>query len=353
MAYTWLDMKSRAPLGLLVLALAARASAAAFVATVSASKFLKGNLHSHSNDHAWREYADGKGDGDSPPGDVMAWYAGHGYGFDALTDHNELTTPAAAGLTALRGIEITSYYGPKQLPVHAGAVCVSQTGKGTHSKSGDAGAMLQATVAAARAAGAAFVVVNHPNYEGGLGKGALTSASGYDAIEIASGHPEVERDDASASESAESLWDDVLSSGRDVWGVAADDSHDFKGQIQKGESALRAPGRAWVQVWAPSDSAEDVCAALKDGRFYSSMGPEMKSLSVAGGEIAVEVAGAWDKKNDKIEFIKQKTGRKESVVSTSSNPAASYDADGTEGYVRVRVTQAGKRAWTQAYRVKP
>src|ERR1019366_1154516 len=120
--------------------------------------------------------------------------------------HTELTTPAASGLTTLKGIEITSYYGPKKLPVHAGAVCVSQDGKGTHAKSGDAGAMLQSTIAAARASGAALVIVNHPNFEKGLDRTALTSASGYDAIEIASGHPEVERDDASASESAESLW---------------------------------------------------------------------------------------------------------------------------------------------------
>src|SRR5262249_55921772 len=51
-------------------------------------------------------------DGDVSPRDAVAWYAGHGYHFLALTDHNYLTPPgalaeAAAGMLLIPAEEIT------------------------------------------------------------------------------------------------------------------------------------------------------------------------------------------------------------------------------------------------------
>ncbi len=335
---------------LAALLLAFPAHAAPFSDDIRAVKFIKGNLHAHSNSQHGApgkclSYADGCGDGDSDPAAVASWYAAAGYGFAALTDHNELTAT-----TGLPGVELTSYYGPKKLPVHVNAICVAREAKGVRDSKETAAAVLRQTIAAARSAGAALVIVNHPTYAGALGKAELTSVAGYDALEIASGHPKVTADDAAASENAESLWDDALTAGLNVWAVAADDAHDFTGALQAGESELRPPGRAWVQVWA--DSADGVCDALKNGRFYASTGPELKSLTVHGNEIGVEVAGSWDAAADKIEFLKKKTGPKENVASASTYASAKYLSDGTEGYVRVRITQAGRRAWTQAYRVK-
>ena len=40
-------------------------------------RFLKGELHLHSNR---------SGDSDTPPDEVVRWYAGHGYDFIVFTD---------------------------------------------------------------------------------------------------------------------------------------------------------------------------------------------------------------------------------------------------------------------------
>ena len=342
------------PLLLLFAALAPGASAASFAVKVQATKFYKGNLHAHSNDRAGRGYAEGKGDGDAAPAQVLDWYAGHGYDFAAVTDHNELTAVSGPGLTALDGIELTSYYGRKKLPVHVNAICVRGDAKGVRDAKSSSGAgVLRRTIEAARGADASLIVVNHPTYKRALDNSDLSAAKGFNGIELASGHPIVEKYDASAPESAETLWAGLLAQGRDVWAVAADDAHDFSGKLQDGEDAVRPPGKAWVQAWTDSADKEPLCAALAAGHFYASTGPELKSLTVQGNELSVAVAGFWDKASDKIEFLALKAGGKERVASRVSRSSASYLSDGSESYVRARVTQAGKRAWTQAYRVKP
>lgn len=337
---------SAAPLGLLLL-LSPLARGAEFAETVSATSFFKDNLHAHSNANAAGEYETGKGDGDSSPEAVLSWYAGHGYDFAFVTDHNELTKTSVA-----QGIELTSAYGKPYKPVHVNALCVDKPARGVYDRGGSESGVLAKTLAAA--AGAPLVVVNHPNYGNALSLAAVKAAAGFNAIEIASGHGEVQKADAAAAASAEDMWDAALaerlsSGGPWVYAVAADDAHDFDGTIKEGEKELRAPGKAWVQAWRDSGG---VCDALAAGHFYASTGPALKSLSVRGNELKLEVDGAWDAAKDRIEFLKKRSGKAESVAASSSTNPASYLADGSEGYVRARVTQAGKKAWTQAYRVK-
>lgn len=314
---------------------------ASFADRVEARRFFKGCLHSHSNDHAERSYEKGKGDGDVPPAAVLAAYASRGYAFVSLTDHNQLT-PVSGALTALPGIELTSRYGPKPArPVHVNAICVRSEAKGVSGPEKSGAEVLAETVALARGAGAALVVVNHPNYANGLVASDLEAVVGFDAVELRSGHKQVNADDAEAPVSAEAMWDRLLRAGRRVWAVAADDAHHFKG------SGDAYPGQAWVSAWAPSAGREDVCAALKAGRFYASAGPELKFLTVDGDSIALEVSGRWDPNRDRVEFIADGE-----VVSTARTAAASYKLAGGQSYVRARVIQGGKRAWTQAYRAR-
>lgn len=314
---------------------------ASFADRVEARRFFKGCLHAHSSEHAERSYEKGKGDGDASPAEILAAYASRGYAFVSVTDHNQLTL-ASGGPTALPGIELTSRYGPKPArPVHVNALCVDREVKGVSGPEKSGAEVLAETVALARASGAALVVVNHPNYAGGLSASDLDSVAGFDAVEIRSGHKQVGADDAEAPLSAEMMWDRLLRAGRAVRAVAADDAHHFKG------AGDAFPGQAWVQAWAPSASAADLCAALKAGRFYSSSGPDLSSLTVGGDSFSLEVSGAWDRDRDRVEFIADGT-----VVATRREAAASYRLAGGERYVRARVTQGGKRAWTQAYLVR-
>jgi hypothetical protein len=76
---------------------------------------------------------------------------------------------------------------------------------------------------------------------------------------------------------AELHWDDVLDRRRPFFAIAVDDSH--------------SPGfdSAFGWVWArcPERSAEAVLDALRTGAFYSSTGPEIRSLQV--DDAAVEI----------------------------------------------------------------
>lgn len=320
---------------------------ASFVEKIEARRFFKGNLHSHSNDHQERGYGEGKGDGDVPPEEVLAAYAGLGYAFASVTDHNQLTVVPGSGITALKGIELTSHYGSKPTkPVHVNVVCVDRQAKGIPGPGKSGAAVLQETISIARQTGASLVVVNHPNYAHALTQADLAASPGFNAIELASGHAATRKDDAEALQSAESIWDDLLTSGREVWGLAADDAHHFKG------GGHATPNRAWIEAWADSASEADLCRALREGHFFASTGPRLDSLVVRGNSMTVLVSGVWNPKADKVEFLSRKTGENESIAAVGADARASYLLAGSEGYVRARITQAGKRAWTQAYRVR-
>src|SRR6185503_1664661 len=162
-------------------------------------------------------------------------------------------------------------------------------------------------------------------------------APGFNAVEIASGDDGVEKDEAKAAESAEALWDALLSAGWDVRAVAADDAHFYHG------SGIAQPGRAWVEAWADQASEAGICRALGAGRLYASTGPRLKSFLVKEGVMTVEVdvRDGWDPKADRVEFLKAREGGKEALAGRSRASTAVYRLDGREGYVRARIVQGG------------
>lgn len=324
------------PVALLVL-LALPAGAASFKDGFKATSFTKGNTHAHSS----------ASDGDASPEKVLGWYAAHGYGFAALTDHDKLVAAKVAGLVVVPGVEVTSRAGlpGRHSPVHVNALCVREDEAGVTRLT--AAQALTDSIARARAGGAAFVVVNHPTWARGVSSSDLLSATGWDAVEVASGHPLVAKDDAAATASAEAMWESALDAGRDVRAVAADDSHDFDGTVKKGEPGLRAPGKAWVSAWDVGATADSVCSALKAGRFYASTGAELESLEVRGAALTVAVAD-WAL-GDKVDFVASVPGGHR--LTSVSAATARYDLQGDETWVRARVVTSKGRAWTQAFRV--
>ena len=67
-------------------------------------------------------------------------------------------------------------------------------------------------------------------------------------------------------------WDDLLAHGRPCFGLATDDSH------MPGFDS----GHAWTFVRAAERSSSAVLAALREGSFYASHGPEIHALEVNG-----------------------------------------------------------------------
>ena len=64
--------------------------------------WLKGQTHLHSGN---------SGDSQTPPEQVVSWYAARGYDFIVFTDHNFVTTPPShPKMLTIPGVELTQNY---------------------------------------------------------------------------------------------------------------------------------------------------------------------------------------------------------------------------------------------------
>lgn len=294
----------------------------AIAAPAASAGWWKGNLHTHTLES----------DGDSTPAAVAKWYADHGYDFLAITDHDKVTTLDNAPLLLLPGEEVTDRL-PKR-PLHVNAIGLKRVVK----PQGGATAVevLQRNLDAVREAGG-LTIVNHPNFGWAFGADELLQLDGVTMLEIASGHPFV---NAEGPPSVESMWDRMLTAGKRVYGVAVDDVHHLVNPLAV-ESV--PPGRAWVWVRAETRDAKSILAALRNGDFYASMGPELEEYTAGAKAIALRVREKYGARY-RVQFI----GSGGRVLQESQGTSAAYTIRGDEGYVRAKVIDSnGKTAWMQ------
>jgi hypothetical protein len=179
--------------------------------------------------------------------------------------------------------------------------------------------------------------VNHPNYLFTLSIDDLLASGDFGMVEVANGHNAVHNEGDDSHPSTEVIWDSLLSSGRQVWGVASDDAHHF----QRWGDDYSNPGRGWLQVEGDTARMSDVLEAVRAGRFYASSGLELASYEASASEISLELA----EDAATIELI----GSGGSVVETVSANRATFVLRAVSGpYVRVRATASdGRQLWTQ------
>lgn len=285
--------------------------------------WLKGNLHTHTSES----------DGDSAPAAVVDWYASHGYAFLAITDHDKLTrVEPRSGIVLIPGEEITDRYAKKPLHVNAFGIDAAIAPAGGSSIVD----VLTRNVVAVREAGG-IALVNHPNFGWAFGANELLQIPGEFLLEVASGHPYVNME---GPPSAEWMWDQLLSSGRRIWGAAVDDSHHLARPL---DPEAVTPGKAWVMVRAEKAEPAAILAALRSGDFYASNGPELETWSNDPERVELRVRAKHGARY-RIQFI----GDGGRVLQETSGPAASYEVTGSERYVRAKVIDSnGLAAWTQ------
>jgi hypothetical protein len=165
-----------------------------------------------------------------------------------------------------------------------------------------------------------LVALAHPNSRFAYTLDDLRQLTGYDLIEVVNG-----------PFTAEDSWDAVLSSGRAVWGVANDDTHDL--------TDPRRTAAAWNMIAAESAKPADIIAALKKGQSYSvsrtgaleaSGLTTLSRIEVVDGGLSVVCAGA----PATFTFIGQNGGERKKVKSAHS---AQYTLTRADTYVRVVV----------------
>ena len=286
--------------------------------------WLKGNLHTHTN----------QSDGDSSPAAVAAWYANHGYDFLVLTDHDKVTRVENAPLLLIPGEEVTDRLEKK--PLHVNAIGIDDPVAPQHGKTKVEN--LQRNVDAIVKRGA-IALVNHPNFGWAFGADELLQLENVTLLEIASGHQFV---NAQGPPSVESMWDQLLTKGRRVWGVAVDDMHHLNDPL--GVESV-PPGRAWVCVRSEKRDAASILDALRRGDFYASTGPELEEYSASNQSIAVKVRERYGARY-RIQFI----GSGGQMLQESQGLTATYAIRGNEPYVRAKVIDSnGKAAWLQPW----
>jgi predicted metal-dependent phosphoesterase TrpH len=214
-------------------------------------QWLRGNLHCHTT----------QSDGRLTPQQTVDWFAGAGYDFLALTDHNTITDPSGLetqGMCLLTATELTASGGELGASYHL---------IGLGLRPGEA---LPATTTPAvesvqwlREQGC-VVFVAHPHWSG------LTVAdlarAGAHGIEIFNGGTVLD------SQKGEALvhWDEGLARGARWWGIAVDDTHWHT--IDR--------GLGWVMVRAAEQTPAAILGALARGHFYATTGPEIRRVTV-------------------------------------------------------------------------
>jgi hypothetical protein len=234
-------------------------------------RFWRGNLHTHTK----------RSDGGLDVAEVVAAYRGQGYDFLAITDHfmERFGFPIVDtrpfrdnGFTTIIGAELHAPALSHGEPWHLLAVGLpddfaplmpDENGPAIARRAVEAGA---------------FLAIAHPSWY---------SLSIADALSIDVAHAiEVYNHTAHHHNDRGESWaltDQLLMTGRRLHALATDDAHfstrpDYFG--------------GWVQVKSESLDPEALVAALKQGHFYASQGPEIFDIVIDADELTVSSSAA-------------------------------------------------------------
>lgn len=331
--------------------------------STEAPRFLKGQLHAHTNR---------SGDSDTPPGEAAAWYAAHGYDFVVFTDHNRITEiPAPPGMLLLPGVELTQNLPTCEPPPEPGLACLlhinalfvtpqggasggarqTEQSPGTPASWGEIPSFSRVDLygrALHRALSlGGLAQLNHPNFHRGADPKVILALArqGLSLMEIANQAVDSDNEGDALHPSTEALWDAVLREGARVYGTASDDAHhysDAAGVRARGEIAYEGD-RGFVMVRAEK-RADRIRAAIAAGDFYSSTGVLLDRFEISPPEIALDVRSSEGAGSVLIEVIADGA-----VIERVHGARLRFDPRGRgERFLRVRITDAkGRKAWTQ------
>ncbi|MBL8998239.1 MAG: PHP domain-containing protein [Gemmatimonadetes bacterium] len=319
---------------LIVLATAALAFAGPHVDRAQADpRWYKGNTHTHTINS----------DGDSHPDDVVKWYKERGYAFLVLTDHNVLTSVEALNalhgldqrFLVIRGEEVTDRFG--EAPIHMNALGPSRL---VEPQGGTSVVDVMRRNARAIRAAEAVPHLNHPNFGWAVSADELRQVAELSLFEVFNGHPMVNNLGGGGVAGLEEAWDQILSSGKLLYGLATDDAHHFK---RPEDPTAARPGQGWIVVRADTLTPAAILAAIERGEFYASTGVELRDYRVTPSEITLDIRTTAFSKY-RVRF----TGKDGKLLGEVTTNPATYRIAGGEGYVRATVLESnGAKAWTQ------
>ena len=234
------------------------------------------------------------------------------------------------------GEELSIRLNEGTVPVHINGIGINRMVEPIDAA--DVVSTLQANVDAIHQAGG-IASINHPNYQWAFDDEALKQVVGANLLEIFNGVHVANVEGAPGRPSYEQIWDGVLSAGRAIFGVATDDSHNYK-DFHPGMSN---PGRGWVVVHAEELVSEAIVEGLASGNFYASTGVELTDLKSSSQLVSLRI----EQQSDFV-YTTSFIGRDGETYAETTGLEASYEPMGSEGYIRAVVkSSSGSKAWTQ------
>jgi hypothetical protein len=315
--------------------------------------YLKGQTHAHTSN---------SGDSETPAADALRWYAARGYDFVVFTDHDYVTVVPAEdrppGTLAIPGAELTQNMRACEPAPPPGMSCLlhvnalflpnQQSGIAAVRRGSDRRLDVFRRAVRATISAGGLAQLNHPNFHYAADGALLATLAreGATFLEIANEASDSNNAGDANHPGTEALWDQVLSAGVTLWGVASDDAHhyDDAAWVRARGEAVFTGDRGFVMVRARKDVPE-IRAAMARGDFYASNGVLLSVAErAADGSLNIVVAEASSPGPHRILCI-GKGGRVLSEVAARAGRCPPPDPG---GYVRaVVVDPAGRRAWLQ------
>ncbi|NKB68262.1 MAG: hypothetical protein GKR89_14465 [Candidatus Latescibacteria bacterium] len=277
------------------------------------TRWLRGNLHGHTCCGRFMDVSE------SGP-----MFASLGYDFMAITDHNMAPDQEQwrlwqeqANLVLIPGEE----NGKTDHFLELGVFSVAET------PSLDIEDRAQALMAAG-----GFIATCHPQEYPHGAENVQRTAGIVHAIEIFNGLREGRGCDEPANIG---LWDQALSQGHRVWGVATDDFH----------CQYTTPGHGWVSVQVPEDEEnitwQLLVEQLKKGAFYASTAPVIEQILFDGQNLSLQA--------DRFVQEMRVIGPHGEQLAVGQRPRLEWRAADDLAYFRVEVHTGSRRAWTQPF----
>jgi hypothetical protein len=278
-------------------------------------RWFKGNTHIHTS----------RSDGGLDVEQTVTRYGRAGYDFVFLTDHWHASSEPPAARSGpplvLDGVEID---GTDRRGSYYHVACLGRFEGITR------GTSFESALHSCREQGG-LLILAHPSWTGNTVEDAL--AHPFHGVETynhvctwlnGKGH-------------ALHHWDCMLSSRPSTLGFAADDSH----------NRPEHPGwdGGWIMVRATECSAESLMSALRAGAFYSTQGPELLDISLAGDTLTV--------RSSPVRFARlagpASLGDRVGDFTGAEMDEFSFSLDPSWDYIRLEVEDSqGQRAWSNA-----
>lgn len=263
----------------------------------------RANLHAHGR--AWGGLTNGR----QPDEEVVRHYQDLGYAVAGVSDYER----------------IAAHHGVPTIPVYEHGYNIGkahQLAIGARSVDWFDFILWQSThheqyVIDRLARTADLVALAHPSLRDAYKVEDLQKLTGYHLMEVVNGPFAID-----------DVWDDALSAGRVVWGLANDDTHDIDDEERT--------GIAWTMIDAETPSTPDVVDALHAGRSYAvartagtrlPMDTRLASVEVTDGRLVVSCDG----EPSTFVFIGQNGSIRKTIAGATS---ADYRFAPDDSYIR-------------------